>query len=686
MGISSKIKTIFRGDVPFTDLPREALRRKKATDHQKNERIQINKINSTPAQFTQQFASLKAGELLTHFHERTQPYLWIAADERESIAKLQREMLPRETAKLIESASRIVRESSWDLAGFGILEFKAENVWRCDPLNGKVWGLEYHADVILDNDDGSDIRILWELNRFGHAIDLARAFAITDDEIYAETFFSHLESWMRQNPYGRGANWSCAMEVALRAVNLLAAFDIFRYSKAFTEERLEQTLRLFDQHGRFILNNNEFSYISTSNHYMSNVVGLFWIGTLLPELEHASEWKEFGRSEMLREMDKQVLPDGSDFESSTGYHGFVTAMLLYSFVLADKNGIDIPEKYRETLCRMVGYIYGIIRPDGRVPLIGDADGSQILPMQRRDADDQAYLLALGAVIFDEPKFKSSTAMTSETLWILGEKGAADFRALAVIAEPPRLDSFPDAGSYVLRDGDLYLHLNANDCGVNGRGSHAHNDALSIEVSAYGVPFIVDPGSYVYNLDREARHFFRSTAYHSTLEIDGQDQNSTEAATPFVIGNEAKPHVIYSGKEDKNDLIIAEHYGYRRLNAPVTHRRAVRFLKDDEYWTIEDILVGKGTHDLRFYLHFAPGLDISVIEQKIVAARDKISGIGAHVFALDHHDDPIFVPNFVSRNYGSRVASQSVCWAVRSSVPCSFKWLIMPILPAPKAKR
>ena len=71
--------------------------------------------------------------------------------------------------------------------------------------------------------DGSDVRVLWELNRLGHFITLARAYALTKDERYSAEFFSQLRSWDQQNPYGRGANWSCAMEVALRVMNLLAA-------------------------------------------------------------------------------------------------------------------------------------------------------------------------------------------------------------------------------------------------------------------------------------------------------------------------------------------------------------------------------------------------------------------------------------------------------------------------------
>ncbi len=676
MGISSKIKTIFRGDVPFTDLPREALRRKKASDHKKNERGQIDKINRTPAQFTPHFASLKAVELLTHFRERTRPNLWIAADERECVAKLQREMLPRETAKLIESASRIVRESSWELAGFGILEFKAENVWRRDPLNGKVWGLEYHADVVLDNDDGSDIRVLWELNRFGHAIDLARAFAITNDEIYAETFFSHIESWMRQNPYGRGANWSCAMEVALRAVNLLAAFDIFRGSKAFTEERLEQILRLIDQHGRFILNNNEFSYISTSNHYMSNVVGLFWIGTLLPELEHASEWKDFGVGEMLREMDKQILPDGSDFESSTGYHKFVAELLLLSFLLAEKNGVEIPATHRGKLRPMFEYIQAIRRPDGRMPLIGDADGSQIIPVVKRNADDQAYLLNLAAVVFNEPRFKTSDAVSPEVIWFLGSEGAAKFDSFETNVYSPASCESRDAGAYILRDGDLYLHFNCNDCGINGRGSHGHNDALSIELSAYGRAFIIDPGSYVYNLDRRARQVFRSTAYHSTVMIDALEQNTTEIDQPFVMGNEAHPNVLEWETNQNSDRVAAEHFGYKRLPHPVVHRRTVEFNKVEKYWIVEDRFAGKGQHDLSFCFHVAPGLSVKQIDGATVLLADD-SGRKLLIQAIGIHEKSEIAEAHVSRNYGHREDSLLLRWNVAASAPFSARFLLIP---------
>jgi hypothetical protein len=674
MSIANKFRSAFRGDVSFFTLVREVLRRRKAAARRAAERRDLDEIAGTPARLTASFASLSPSELLTHFRDKPPPFFVL-----NEIGERSTRIFPDETAKLIETADRIVHDSVWELAGFGPLEFKGENVWRRDPLGSKDWGLDYHADVVVYSDDKADIRVLWELNRFGHAVTLACAYAVTEDEQYSETFFSQVEEWMRQNPYGRGANWNCAMETALRAINLLAAFEIFRGSRACSEQRLAMMLQLFNQHGRFTLDNNEFSYLATSNHYLSDVVGLFWIGTFLPELEQAVEWREFGLAEILREIDKQILPDGADFEASTGYHNFVAQMLLFTFLLAKKNGIDIPDGYWQKLRSMLDYIHGIIRPDGRTPLIGDADGSQIVPIVKRDSDDAAYLLALAAVVFDEPKFKEFAELTSEMLWLLGEEAVGKFNSLVVTWTTGSL-AFPDAGAHVMRDGDLYLHLNANDTGVNGRGSHAHNDALSIEISAFGRAVIVDPGSYVYNLDREARHRFRSTAYHSTVMIDGEEQNTTLADLPFILGNEAGPKGLEWRPADERDVFVAEHFGYTRLPRPMVHRRTIEFDKIDKYWLIKDELAGDGEHEFVFSFHIAPGLVVEHIKGPTLKINDG-EGPSLIIRAIGIEAPAETIAACVSRNYGDSEDSSILRWQVSAAAPSRATFIVMPCGPS-----
>jgi uncharacterized heparinase superfamily protein len=212
----------------------------------------------------------------------------------------------------------------------------------------------------------------------------------------------------------------------------------------------------------------------------------------------------------------------------------------------------------------------------------------------------------------------------------------------------------------------------------GRGSHGHNDALSLEVSACGTSFIVDPGTYVYSADLRERHLFRSTAYHSTVEVDSTEQNSTEATLPFVIGNEAEPRVLRWETGAESDKIVAEHNGYRRLAQPITHRRSIHFNKRERFWTIEDNLSGAGEHLFCFRFHFADSLETEVRADGVVLSYDKMTGARLFVVALDMDDPPELEPRFVSRDYGAKSASVSACWKVRAPVPLVRRWAIIPV--------
>ena len=579
MSVLTKIKRAVRGDVKLTTVAREALRRSRVSLQERKERASLDEVK--PLAFRRPFDRMSADELLSYFRG------------------------PREAKFFDWPLAPHVAEQSFD----------KDIQWRRDPLSNYVWPLDYHRDIKLMRSDGSDVRVLWELNRLGHFLTLAPA------ELVAQ-----LRSWIEQNPYGRGPNWTCAMEVALRAMNLLAAFEKFRRSPELNSEFLSFFLKLLQQHGHYIQSNLEFSYIATSNHYLSDVVGLLWIGVMLPELREAEEWRDFGLREMLREMDKQVLADGADFESSTGYHRFVTDLFLYSFMLCRANDVTIEKRYWTRLHKMLLYIRAYLRPDGFAPLIGDTDSGQVLPFVRRRADDHAYVLNIGAHVFNDPELKTPCA-TSQ--------------------------AFPDAGTYIMRDRDLYLCFNASGPGLNGRGSHGHNDALSIEVSAGGRALIVDPGTYVYSADLEKRNAFRSTAYHSTVQIDGLEQNTIDPRTPFVIGNEAKPRVLEWKTSDDFDKVVGEHYGY-----PVVHRRTIVFNKRERTWLIDDEFFGEGEHLYEVRFHFAPGVKPQDLTIK----------------CLSTDVQPVLESQPVSCDYGEMNDAVSACWRI-SGRPGKLTWKI-----------
>ena len=686
MSLLRKMKRALRGEVDARAVAREALRRSRVALRQRRERSMLDKLNSRPVRLRAEFARLTTAQLLAHFRERHAPAFLPGMDAGalNATASLQRELFPSETEELLQRAARIADEHRWSVLGFGEKSFGLEIDWRRDPLSGHLWPLDYHCDVQLARNDGSDARVLWEVNRLAHLTTLARAYTVTTDERFTDEIFAQLEGWRAQNPRGRGANWACAMEVALRAMNLLAVFEMLRRSPALTEVRLRMFLEMFEQHGEHIRRHLEFSYVATSNHYLSDVVGLLWLGVMLPELRGAAAWRAFGLRELLSEMDKQVLADGADFEASTGYHRLALELFLYSFLLCRANDIAISDKYWRKLRAMLDYVRAYLRPDGRAPLIGDTDSGQVLPLVQRRADDHAYVLALGAALFDEPRFKLAhgEGMPEELLWLMGAEGVETYERLKATDESARSQAFVDAGTYLMRERDLYLLFNASASGINGRGSHGHNDALSIEVSACRRPFIVDPGTFVYSADLHERHLFRSTAYHSTVEVDGIEQNSTDEGMPFVIGNETRPRVIRWESTSERDHVVAEHHGYARLSQPVIHRRSVEFDKARRLWLIEDSFSARAgeEHTYRFRFHFDAGLEISIGADNILQAWDKMSGARLYVAALELDEEPKLEERFTSRDYGAKLPSVSACWTERAQAPFAVAWMIVPVCP------
>ena len=194
MPVLNKIKRALRGEVKLTTAAREAWRRSLVSFEQRKERAHLNNDESLSLKPT--YARMSADELLAHFRGTRE-------------AKFFSGLIPSETdgANQLQQ-KQIVNDHSWPLLGFGEQSFGNEIQWRRDPLSNYVWPLDYHRDIRLVRADGSDVRVLWELNRLGHLLTLACAYATTHDERYSAEFFAQLRSWHEQNPYGRGPNWT----------------------------------------------------------------------------------------------------------------------------------------------------------------------------------------------------------------------------------------------------------------------------------------------------------------------------------------------------------------------------------------------------------------------------------------------------------------------------------------------
>lgn len=549
--------------------------------------------------------------------------------------------------------------------------------WHSDPNSGIGWPLEHYTRVKIVRGDGSDARVVWELNRFHHLVILGRAYALSADESYAEEFFRQLDSWNEQNPPRFGLNWTTAMEVAIRAVNLIAAFALFRQSPLVTDDRVALMLKMLIAHGRFIRSNLEFSHRTLSNHYLSDLIGLYAIGTTMPDLKEADEWMRFAHVELLNElMLRQVYDDGVNYEGSTAYHRLVTELFTLFILFSEITGLVLPGPCRKRVEAMYDFIRYCRKPDGTSPTIGDSDDGRILKFKDRSALDHSYLMSMGAMLFRNRKFKASDNVDEESLWWFGEKGLRTFEQLHKSDRLPGSKAFSNAQIFIQRKDNFYSIIDCGDHGIGGRGSHAHSDALSLELFAFDRTFLRDPGTFAYTGDPEWRNIFRSTSYHNTVRVDSLDISRIDRNQLFALGENVKPVINRWESNAECDVIEATHYGYATLEAPVTHRRTVTFDKRDFYWKVEDQLTGEGEHLFEFFFNFDAGLKVEIMGDGRVLAESTDDALA--IVSLSEHDYEIVEEErWVSPSYGTRVRSSAIIFRLRASTPCENLFLLIP---------
>ena len=541
----------------------------------------------------------------------------------EALTRLQREM-PQQVASAITAGERILRHE-FDLLGSGLYqpedpERKTKNGyrpidWNLDPITCLRFPSGVHHkswDLWKMRPGMADVKLPWELARCQHWPALAQAWLLSGDARFADEILAERADFDEANPVGYGIHWTCTMDVAIRAANWALALEMLRDYPAPEAVWIDAYRSLF-AHGDFIRSNLEDKYEVTSNHFLSNAVGLYYLARVFQESPQAQEWDEFSRNAIEREINVQILPDGADFESSVPYHRLVAELFLGAVSVADHSGVPFSSQLRTRLRDMVEFLLGVLRPDGLMPQLGDADDGRLHIFTDYGTwrpQDARHLLAAASEVLNVPEWRrySGTQGQWEAFWW---SGGGDSGAIQT-APPPSIDKhFSDAGIVVHRSPQSFLAITNGIVGTKGFGNHKHNDLLGFEYHPGGNALIVDPGSYVYTSDLAARNLFRGTGYHNTLMVDGVEQNETNPEWIFRLFEKAIPETLEYAATDEAVVYRGRHVGYTRLEHPVVHERRFELARETGTLLIDDLLEGTGTHKLSWHFHLAPGVEASL---------------------------------------------------------------------------
>ncbi|HEX5801626.1 MAG TPA: alginate lyase family protein [Azospira sp.] len=502
--------------------------------------------------------------------------------------------------------------------------------WNRDPKTGTEAPRRFGK--LLDYRDPrlvGDIKYLWEPNRHLHLVTLAQAWALSGDERHLALIRAHLESWFAACPPGLGANWSSALEAGLRLINWSLAWQLAGgvasplFAGASGSRFRDAWLASVYRHAQFVRGHLSL-HSSANNHLIGEAAGLFLAGLAWPHWPQAEAWRTTGRRLLIREAALQNAPDGVNREQAVSYQQFELDLLLLPLLAARANGDDFPADYVARIEAMLDYLASIMDVGGHVPMIGDADDGAAVRLAAGDGFcPYRSLLATGAILFGRADFKAKAGpLDDKTRWLLGSDADAQFAALptwpppakAGAGTPPRAPAlpslpvrraFPDGGYYILGrdfegDDEIRLVADAGPLGYGGIAAHGHADALAFTLSVGGCEFLVDPGTYAYHTEAEWRAYFRGTAAHNTLRVDGRDQS--EPGGNFLWLAKAAAGCSRWHSSLWRDEFAGWHDGYRRLPDPVRHERQIALDKRSGRIVIDDRLRMQGSHDIELFFH------------------------------------------------------------------------------------
>ena len=469
----------------------------------------------------------------------------------------------------------------------GLVLDLGENIeWRRDLGHNKTTGLAYARRIpYLDFERAGDHKIIWELNRHQHLVILAQAFLFTGREEFLRETERQLTSWWQQNPMLQGINWCSALEVAFRALSWIWLDHLAGRQLRVRDQLLESLY----QHGCY-LEPNLSLYFSPNTHLLGEAVALEALGVLYPGFPPAQRWKQTGARVMDQELDRQVRTDGSHFEQSSYYQVYALDFFLLHRLLSGTE----PARDQK-LRRMAEYLESLMGPSRRLPLLGDDDGGRVFGLPYGYSQTGRATLATAANLLGQDLDFHKDEMAEQAAWWLGSEIVDRVEAATGGSEHSRL--YADAGIAVMQAAGIQVLIDGGGFGA-GTAGHSHSDTLSLIIRAAKEEILIDPGAYTYVSEARWRNWFRGTAAHNTIRVNGRDQ-----ALPVHAFRWAEPPEVQllawetTTEQDYFDGVCR--YG------GIEHRRRVVFLKGDLVMLVLDELQGPpGEHLVEQFWHFA----------------------------------------------------------------------------------
>jgi len=397
----------------------------------------------------------------------------------------------------------------------------------------------------------ADAPRLWRFHL--HYWDWAWGLAADPDRLAARAMFARLwRSWQASAPFGLGDAWH-PYPAALRAWSWCGLYCDLAAGSDIEPEFVAGLAA----HAGFLRRFLEHDV--GGNHLIKGLKALAGLAVFFAD----ERLLRLAVRRLARQLTRQVLADGGHFERAPAYHCQVLADLIDVADLLLATGRAPADELSAATERMRSWLRAVLTPDGQVPLLNDGYpvGPELLSALRPGPVPDGSLLVLPA-----------TGLVRAM--------AGDWHLLADVG-PPCPPSLP---------------------------AHAHADTFGCLVHVGKVPLLIDTGTSTYEPGPVRRHE-RSTAAHSTVQVDGAD--STEVWGVFRAGRRARVSGLNAHADSSGVTCEAVHDGFRSLRGRPLHRR--RWSLTSGGLRVDDTVTGRGRHEIVIRWQLAAGCAIRVAE-------------------------------------------------------------------------
>lgn len=527
-----------------------------------------------------------------NYWKRNKPNFFFSSDELSCYSKKFNELLTKNDISLIIKNADSIKNGFYKYFSSQKYNMGFPPDWHLNPITNESIDSTLHWNNIpIFSIKTGDIKYIWEIGRFTFTYDLVRAYWLTGDESYAETFWQIIDDWYLQNPPNTGAHWKCGQEISLRLMAICFGLYAFADTPSTTPERFVKLVGLIAVQADRVAKDHVYSSLQFNNHSISEGVGLFTIGTLFPELTISKKIKKMGTSILEFESQRLIFEDGAFAQNSSNYHRLMLMDYLYALQLGNVNQFKFSSKLYQQIEKAYIFLFNLIdESSGKVPNYGGNDGALVLTLNSCDYQDYRPIIASMHYLIKKEIIFDKGPWLEDLIWLFGPQ-SIDVNKIKL---KPKILKAESSGYYTLRSKSSWSMIRC--ISHNTRPSHA--DMLHLDIWRNGINIASDPGSYLY-YDKPWNNRFMSTELHNTISVDGMDQ--MDRGPRFMWYNWPKSFKRHSLQEieGKIQYFEGEHYGYSRLAKGITHRRGVLFISNDT-WIIIDDLLGEGYHDYKLH--------------------------------------------------------------------------------------